>query len=60
MREGVGLTQRGLAEAVKAAGGDVSHSHISRFESGERDMSDELMARCLAVFAARLNGEQAA
>jgi transcriptional regulator with XRE-family HTH domain len=49
IREGSGMSVRGLA---KAAG--ISHSHLLRVESGERDVSRGLELRLLSAVADRL------
>ena len=49
VREGAGFTLRGLASEV-----GVTHSHLLRVESGERDISPELLEKVLRAIADRL------
>jgi transcriptional regulator with XRE-family HTH domain len=51
MREGVGLSRRALATRA-----GVEHSHLARFEYGERDLSAEKMTSVLQAIADRING----
>lgn len=55
MREGVGMSRRALATQAQ-----VEHSHLARFEYGERDLSADKMTRVLQVIADRINGRAAA
>lgn len=58
MRLGAGLSQTDLAERVKASGWRVTKSTISRFETGERRPSPELLARIARVVADEVNAKR--
>lgn len=49
MREGVGLTQSEMADAVQ-----TSKATLSRFENGQRVISAELLSKIAAVVAAKV------
>lgn len=49
IREGAEMSRRSLA---KTAG--VDHSHLSRVETGERDISPEMLLKVLTAIASRL------
>ena len=49
LREGAEMSRRSLA---KAAG--VDHTHLSRVETGERDISPEVLLKVLTALASRL------
>ena len=51
LREGARLSRRELARRAQ-----VEQSHLARFESGERDMSAEKLARALRALADHIGG----
>lgn len=53
-REGAGISQRALA---RQAG--VDHSHLNRFEAGERPISESMYQHLLAALAGLMAGDAA-
>lgn len=51
LREEVGMSQRQLARAM-----GVSHSHVSRVESGERELVDPFWTAAARAIASHLRG----
>lgn len=60
IREGAGLSQRGLQKSISALGGNIAHTQISRYERGQDRPAAENLMWLLAGCGADLCHLQAA